>query len=68
MLYDIRSISNPSRSSRNARAYRVDPAAARLNPWLRWRPEHPRRPTILSVADLAECNCPDICDRDHGND
>jgi hypothetical protein len=42
--------------------------AARLNPWLRWRPERPARPLVLSVAELAECRCPDICNRDHANE
>jgi hypothetical protein len=43
-------------------------AAARLNPWLRWRPKRPARPQVLSVAELAECMCPDLCDRDHANE
>jgi len=41
---------------------------ARLNPWLLWRPEQPETPEILSVAELAECRCPDLCDRDHANE
>lgn len=41
---------------------------ARLNPWLLWRPEQPARPDVLSVAELAECRCPDLCDRDHANE
>lgn len=46
----------------------VDVQAARLNPWLLWRPEVPARPQVLSVAELAECTCPDLCDRDHANE
>lgn len=38
------------------------------NPWLQWRPEAPDRPQILTVAELAECVCPDLCDRDHPNE
>lgn len=41
---------------------------ARLNPWLLWRPERPQAPAVLTVAELAECRCPDICDRDHANE
>jgi len=41
---------------------------ARLNPWLLWRPERPQAPTVLTVAELAECRCPDICNRDHANE
>jgi hypothetical protein len=30
------------------------------------RQEEPER--WLTAAELAECNCPDPCERDHGND
>jgi hypothetical protein len=58
------------RLGRSARAplHRVDVQAARLNPWLLWRAEVPARPQVLSVAELAECTCPDLCDRDHANE
>jgi hypothetical protein len=36
--------------------------------WLQWRPERPEEPRRLTVAELAECLCPDICDRDHSNE
>jgi hypothetical protein len=38
------------------------------NPWLLWRPEFPEERELLTVAELAECLCPDLCDRDHGNE
>jgi hypothetical protein len=38
------------------------------NAWLQWRPELPEEPRRLTVAELAECLCPDICDRDHPNE
>lgn len=47
---------------------RPDTADARMNSWLLWRPEMPSEGRVLSVAELAECHCPDICNRDHGNE
>lgn len=46
------------------------PAASRgdLNPWLLWRPGAPAEPHLLTVAELSECRCPDLCDRDHDNE
>jgi hypothetical protein len=41
---------------------------ARISPWLNWRPKNRRPMPVLSVAELAECTCPDICDRDHANE
>lgn len=38
------------------------------NPWLLWRPETSPQPETLTVAELAECHCPDLCDRDHDNE
>jgi hypothetical protein len=38
------------------------------NPWLIWRRELPDEGETLSVAELAECSCPDLCDRDHANE
>ncbi|MGZ8562606.1 MAG: hypothetical protein ACXWWU_03205 [Candidatus Limnocylindria bacterium] len=38
------------------------------NPWLQWRPELPEEPRRLTVAELAECICPDLCNRDHPNE
>jgi hypothetical protein len=46
-----------------------DDMSIRMNPWLLWRPEVPaRQREILSVAELAECRCPELCDRDHANE
>ena len=36
--------------------------------WLQWRSELPEEPQQLTVAELAECLCPDLCDRDHPNE
>ena len=47
---------------------RPTPDEASVNPWLLWRTEAPSEPQVLSIAELAECRCPDLCDRDHGND
>lgn len=43
--------------------------ADRADAWLQWRPELPEQETQrLTVAELAECRCPDLCDRDHQNE
>ncbi|MGH2456620.1 MAG: hypothetical protein ACRDHD_10245 [Candidatus Limnocylindria bacterium] len=69
MLHDIYALRHPSREEpRPAGRDRLDASAARLNTWLRWRPERVAPPPVLSVAELAECRCPEICNRDHGND
>lgn len=44
------------------------PDAGRSNPWLLWRPELPQETDTLTVAELAECRCPDLCNRDHANE
>lgn len=36
--------------------------------WVRWRVERPEQPARLTVAELDECRCPDLCDRDHANE
>jgi hypothetical protein len=47
---------------------RPNRGSARLNPWLHWRAEGPARAPVLTVAELAECTCPELCHRDHDND
>jgi hypothetical protein len=42
---------------------RVEP-----DPWMLWRTDAPAEPDVLTVAELAECCCPDLCDRDHANE
>ncbi|MBA2266207.1 MAG: hypothetical protein H0W17_07425 [Chloroflexi bacterium] len=44
------------------------PSDGAVNPWLRWSVETPTERQVLSVAELAECRCPDLCDRDHANE
>ncbi len=41
---------------------------ARANAWMLWRVERPEEPAQLSVAELTECLCPDLCNRDHDNE
>lgn len=67
MLQDIWSQPRYGRSTATSED-RLDINDARMNPWLRWRPEAPSRPQVLSVAELAECTCPGLCDRDHANE
>jgi len=40
----------------------------RADSWLQWRLELPEEPARLTVAELAECLCPDLCNRDHDNE
>ena len=49
---------------------RVAPAPdqASVNPWLLWQVGGAAEPQVLSIAELAECRCPDLCDRDHVNE
>lgn len=69
MLQEMWNLPRSIRDTRSAAGDdRIDAEAARINPWLRWRPEGVAGVQVLSVADLAECTCPDLCDRDHGND
>ena len=44
------------------------PADGTFNPWLLWNVETPTERQVLSVAEMAECRCPDLCDRDHANE
>ena len=44
------------------------PSDQPLNPWLLWSVETPVERPVLSIAELAECHCPDLCDRDHANE
>jgi hypothetical protein len=46
----------------------IEAGEAGMNPWLLWRPDGPRERELLSVAELAECACPDLCNRDHVNE
>jgi hypothetical protein len=44
------------------------PLERATDPWLLWRIASPEERPMLSVAELAECACPDLCDRDHANE
>jgi hypothetical protein len=68
MMQDMWSLPRFGGDRGDATATAVDAEAARMNPWLRWRPKRPDRPLILSVAELAECTCPELCERDHANE
>ena len=67
MLHEIYSYS-PVAGGTAGRDDSITDPNTRLNPWLRWRPERPQAPQVLTVAELAECRCPDICNRDHANE
>ena len=38
------------------------------NPWLLWSVDIPAEREVLTSAELSECGCPDLCDRDHANE
>ena len=50
------------------RRQRTPDGSAAINPWLLWTVETPAEREVLSVAEMAECCCPDLCDRDHANE
>ncbi|MEO8510513.1 MAG: hypothetical protein ABI534_04645 [Chloroflexota bacterium] len=50
------------------RPVRRVPVDATTNPWLTWSIETPDVRPVLSSAEMAECRCPDLCDRDHANE
>lgn len=58
----------PSRPSSSRPDASVSADDARLNAWLLWSLEKPAPREVLSIAELAECRCPDLCDRDHANE
>ncbi len=56
-------------STRLQQAPRGTPSADEIRlTWLSWRPESAREQQILTVAELSECRCPELCDRDHPNE
>lgn len=67
MLQDIYSTPRFGRAERRS-SRPVEAGQARMNPWLLWRTEQPHAPQLLTVAELADCVCPDMCNRDHANE
>jgi hypothetical protein len=68
MLYDIYTDGRRDPQAATVVRHPVDPEQARMNPWLLWRPEEPLAPQVLTVAEMAECVCPGLCNRDHVNE
>jgi hypothetical protein len=60
--------SRPSGPRPQAAPRTIDAADARMNPWLLWRPEGPSAPQVLTSAEMDECRCPGLCNRDHVNE
>ena len=67
MLHDISTYSRIGSAARD-RDQAPEAGAARINPWLLWRTDRPHARQVLTVAELSECQCPDICNRDHPNE
>ena len=68
MLNNLVSAQATGRAARPTFVSEGSPFAIRPDAWLNWRPKRRPRPQVLSVAELAECTCPDLCDRDHPNE
>jgi hypothetical protein len=43
-------------------------ASKRRLRWRRWRVATIEEPERLTSAELSECTCPDLCQRDHDHD
>lgn len=67
MLQDIYTVRRGGHGP-NAGALTVDAGEARMNPWLLWSPEGPHAPHLLTSAEMDECRCPGLCNRDHVNE
>jgi hypothetical protein len=68
MLYDIYTDRHRAQPVAGVAPRPVSADEARTDPWLLWRPEVPATPHVLTVAEMAECACPDLCNRDHVNE
>jgi hypothetical protein len=68
MLNHIVSAQATGRATRSTSASEGSRYVIRPDVWLSWRPKRGPRQEVLSVAELADCTCPDLCDRDHANE
>ena len=48
--------------------HQAAPSRSRILEGLRWGRPSADEPTVTTIADIAECGCPDWCHRDHDND
>lgn len=67
MMQNLYRLTTPRQAPQPVRSY-ANRGNAPLNPWLLWRPVTPRESQVLSVAELADCTCPELCNRDHANE
>ena len=68
MLQNTYRLPTSRQAARPVPALSMSPAAASVNPWQLWNPQVPAQQPVLSVAELSECRCPDLCNRDHVNE
>jgi hypothetical protein len=68
MLNHIVSAQATGRATGSTSVSEGSPYVIRPDVWLSWRPKRGPRQEVLSVAELADCTCPDLCDRDHANE
>jgi len=67
MLYNQRLTHHPRQPTMLAASATLVALPQRLN-WRTWRAAQPEEREVLTSAELSECTCPDICQRDHDTD
>jgi hypothetical protein len=67
MLYDQRLTHHPRQPAVQAASASLVSLRQRLN-WRTWRDARPEERELLTSAELSECTCPEICQRDHDTD
>jgi hypothetical protein len=67
MLYDRRITHDPRQPALLAASAGLVSPRQRLS-WRTWRAARPEEQELLTSAELSECTCPEICQRDHDTD
>lgn len=67
MLYETHLTTEQPRGRAQHALSRFRPLKSHLR-WRTWRSARPAEPDVLTSAELSECTCPEICNRDHERD
>jgi hypothetical protein len=67
MLYNQRLTQDPRQPAVRAASTKLVALGQSLN-WRTWRSAQPEDQELLTSAELSECTCPEICQRDHDTD